>query len=91
MAIKVNFDGTILNSSGRTIANINKSSRDSAYDITVPTHPLRANAIVITSANAYISVYRTLTATGIRLYTRTTTNTPGSNTAYDFNLLILAL
>jgi hypothetical protein len=91
IASKVSFNGSIKSNSGRyNITNINKLSGDTGYDITFPSHPLGANAIVMLCANEYTVFYRSQTATSIRIYTRTPTNTPGNNTDYDFHLAILA-
>jgi hypothetical protein len=91
IASKVGFNGSIQSNSGRyNITNINKLSGDTGYDITFPSHPLGANTIVMLSANEYTVFYRSQTATSIRIYTRQSNNTSGTNTDYDFHLAIVA-
>jgi hypothetical protein len=57
VAWKVDYDGVILNSSGRNTATINKCITDSGYDITFPTHSLGVNALVWISANEFASFF----------------------------------
>jgi hypothetical protein len=90
IALKVNYDGTILTTSGRNTATVNKYSSNSGYAITFPAHPRGVNAIVIVSASEFISFYRNQTATGVRVYTRQQSNAATATVNGNFNVLILA-
>jgi hypothetical protein len=90
LAIKCNWDGTVLTSTGRHQGTVNKFSADTGYDITFPAHPFGANYIVVATANEFTCFIRNQTSTSVRVHTRSATNTAATTANGDFNVMILA-
>jgi hypothetical protein len=90
IALKVNWSGSILSTSGRNTANVIQLSGGSAYVITFTTHPRGVDAIVLISANEVGCFYRNQTATSIIVYCRSFSS--GSALAANgyFSVLIVA-